>query len=127
MCIKELCQDQQEHQNADRHAGRDGAHYSFVSQLKSSDCRRSHTVSQPAASSQHSTSKIVLTFKMNGFFCRAGILNIQAFVLDQVTIQLLSKSEKERFDNLVNIMIGFNFFYRQEKGMDGQFHFILEP
>ena len=64
---------------------------------------------------------------MNGFFCRAGILNIQAFVLDQVTIQLLSKSEKERFDNLVNIMIGFNFFYRQEKGMDGQFHFILEP
>jgi chromosome transmission fidelity protein 18 len=44
-----------------------------------------------------------------------------------VAIQLLSKSEKEKFDNLIKIMIAFNLNYRQEKGADGQFTFVLEP
>ncbi len=49
------------------------------------------------------------------------------FYLKQVAIQLLSKSEKEKFDNLIKIMIAFNINYRQEKGLDGQFTFVLEP
>ncbi len=44
-----------------------------------------------------------------------------------VAVQLLSKTEKEKFDNLTNIMISFNVGYRQEKGADGQFNFVLEP
>jgi hypothetical protein len=44
-----------------------------------------------------------------------------------VTIQLLSKSEKEKFENLLKIMLAFNLNYNQEKGADGQFSFVLEP
>jgi hypothetical protein len=47
--------------------------------------------------------------------------------IKKVAIQLLSKSEKEKFDNLIKIMIAFNINYRQEKGLDGQFTFVLEP
>lgn len=45
----------------------------------------------------------------------------------KVSIQLLSKNEKERFDSLVELMILFNLNYRQEKTTDGQFGFVLDP
>ncbi len=52
---------------------------------------------------------------------------VLSFYIKKVAIQLLSKSEKEKFDNLIKIMIAFNINYRQEKGLDGQFTFVLEP
>lgn len=47
--------------------------------------------------------------------------------LRAVSVQLLSKSEKERFDSIIKTMLLFNLTYRQEKGADGQFNFVLEP
>jgi hypothetical protein len=44
-----------------------------------------------------------------------------------VALQLLSKIEKERLDILIKTMVAFNLNYRQEKGADGQFCFVLEP
>ncbi|RNA43417.1 chromosome transmission fidelity 8 -like protein [Brachionus plicatilis] len=44
-----------------------------------------------------------------------------------VSIQLLNKSEKERFDSIIKTMLLFNLTYRQEKGAEGQFSFVLEP
>ena len=58
---------------------------------------------------------------------KGKIFYVLLFYLKKVAIQLLSKSEKEKFDNLIKIMIAFNINYRQEKGLDGQFTFVLEP
>lgn len=40
---------------------------------------------------------------------------------------MFSKSEKEKVDNLIKLMISFNLNYRQERSFDGQYTFVLEP
>ena len=47
--------------------------------------------------------------------------------LRTVALQLFTKSEKEKLDNLVKTMILFNVNYRQEKAIDGQYCYVLEP
>ena len=47
--------------------------------------------------------------------------------LRTVALQLFTKSEKEKLDNLVKTMILFNVSYRQEKAIDGQYCYVLEP
>lgn len=47
--------------------------------------------------------------------------------LRTVALQLFTKSEKEKLDNLVKTMILFNVNYRQEKALDGQYCYVLEP
>ncbi|XP_074648288.1 chromosome transmission fidelity protein 18 homolog [Tubulanus polymorphus] len=44
-----------------------------------------------------------------------------------VSAQLYSAREKTELLQLVKIMIAYNLTYRQEKGLDGQYSYILEP
>ena len=44
-----------------------------------------------------------------------------------MALQLFSKIEKEKLDNLIQTMLLFNLNYRQEKGIDGQYSYVLEP
>ena len=45
----------------------------------------------------------------------------------QVNVQLLSKTEKDDLNRLVDTMIGFNLAYQQERTIEGQYLFNLEP
>ncbi len=45
----------------------------------------------------------------------------------QVSIQLYSPREKQQLADLVDTMISYNLTYRQEKGVDGQYTYVLDP
>lgn len=44
-----------------------------------------------------------------------------------MALQLFTKIEKDKLENLIRTMLQFNLTYRQEKAMDGQYIYILEP
>ncbi|XP_069181013.1 chromosome transmission fidelity protein 18 homolog isoform X3 [Procambarus clarkii] len=47
--------------------------------------------------------------------------------LRPVNTQLYSKQEKEDLAGLINTMISYNLTYTQERSLDGQYSFILDP
>lgn len=47
--------------------------------------------------------------------------------LRPVNIQLYSNQEKAELDQIINVMIAFNLNYRQERSVEGQYSFVLEP
>jgi chromosome transmission fidelity protein 18 len=44
-----------------------------------------------------------------------------------VSTQLYTAREKQQLADLVNTMISYGLTYKQEKGPDGQYHYILDP
>ena len=65
---------------------------------------------------------------------RVAVLDLLPYLADilqpnlrSVALKLFSKSEKDKLDNLIQIMISFNLIYRQEKAAEGQYCFVLEP
>eukprot|EP00794_Sanderia_malayensis_P009084 gene9084-10053_t len=47
--------------------------------------------------------------------------------LRPVNIQLYSQSEKQNLLDLISIMISYNLTYQQERNIDGQFTYVLQP
>jgi chromosome transmission fidelity protein 18 len=47
--------------------------------------------------------------------------------LRPINTQLYSAREKEEMAQLIHIMIGYNMTYHQEKSLDGQYSYVLEP
>lgn len=45
----------------------------------------------------------------------------------QVSIQLYSAQEKQQLLDLVGTMISYSLTYRQQRGPDGQYTYILDP
>lgn len=44
-----------------------------------------------------------------------------------IALQLFTKIEKDKFENLIKTMLLFSLNYRQEKTVDGQYCYVLEP
>ncbi|XP_067671435.1 chromosome transmission fidelity protein 18 homolog [Haliotis asinina] len=55
------------------------------------------------------------------------MLQIMQPTLRPVNTQLYSKREKEELSNLVRIMIAYNMTYQQEKSLEGQYSYVLDP
>lgn len=55
------------------------------------------------------------------------LLHVMQPNLRPVNTQLYSKQEKEELASLINTMIGYNLTYTQERNLDGQYSFILDP
>jgi len=47
--------------------------------------------------------------------------------LRSVTLQLFTKIEKDKLESLIRTMLLFNLTYRQEKALDGQYTYVLDP
>jgi len=47
--------------------------------------------------------------------------------LRPVNTKLYSESEKQIFSSLVNTLISYNLTYRQERNLEGQYTYVLEP
>ena len=45
----------------------------------------------------------------------------------QVNTQLYSKREKDNLADLIRIMIAYNITYHQQRNLDGQYSYDLEP
>ena len=45
----------------------------------------------------------------------------------QVSTQLYSAREKQQLTDLIDTMISYGLTYKQEKGSDGQYTYILDP
>ena len=45
----------------------------------------------------------------------------------KVSTQLYSAREKQQLTDLVDTMISYGLTYKQEKGADGQYTYILDP
>ena len=59
-------------------------------------------------------------------FCEENALKIRLFYL-QVNTQLYSSREKADLAQLVCIMIAYNMTYHQEKTIEGQYSYVLDP
>ena len=44
-----------------------------------------------------------------------------------MSTQLYSAQEKQQLLDLVGTMISYNLTYRQERGVDGQYTYVLDP
>ena len=49
------------------------------------------------------------------------------FVHFQVSTQLYTAREKQQLSDLVDTMISYGLTYKQEKGPDGQYTYVLDP
>ena len=45
----------------------------------------------------------------------------------QVNTQLFSAREKQQMAELIDTMIGYSLTYHQERNLEGQYTYILEP
>ena len=59
--------------------------------------------------------------------CKNKCTHYLGFVYLQVSTQLYSSRERQQLVDLVGTMISYGLTFRQERGPDGQYTYVLEP